>query len=1083
MFLAALLLRMPPSDQNSLHPLFDSNENETVTSQDQSVFDGSTEKAPSKRKRKAIESTASQNAMRNFLGIPKPQPVEEPPQCPVNEKKSRGRPRKQVRLSLDDEKEEEKGDLQPFLVENSKLNVCRTTQPLIEDADVGTAGITLEVTNPVVVEQSNQESRPLLKLNGLGGFGLPSEPKQVINTDAPPQESERPKRNRKRKRAIVLRYGRTVLSDRIRIGKQINHIFCQPQAVMPAIVEPESKPSPRRIRAKIDKVSHPFFTEKPKKGRITTPPPTNSRSTRSLHSPLRSTTTPGKMRSQMQAAQMITTSSVPIKPAVPSRIFSLPGTYHAAWPSMQDMHVRALAVKEPYTTRSTFGTRKRKSRNEVYDKTLPSHLGLISSQKTFVRPEKLLVSGRWLHETMSSQIKKDCLHHPALARLHKSILTVLTPFDVGAFESQLWTQKYAPRSAAEVLQAGHEAFELKQWLEGQTTAHSRPQKSRSKEEEKERRKKKRKLKQEGLDGFVVDSDDDVQAEPSIPNTILLSGPSGCGKTAAVFAVAKELGFDIFEIGPNSRRSGKDILDKVGDMSLNHQVRRAERASSITSSVDGNISELDFTLPTEPDAAQSTLTAFFGGGTTKTSKEPSVKKLNKKQEAQVNQLKLLKEKASSQKQSLILIEEADILYEEDKQFWETIITLSTQSKRPIIITCNDQSLIPQDELSLHTVLHFQHPPSGLVVEYLVLLAAGEGHLLQRHDVELLCSCRDLRGALSDLQYSCQMAVGDPKSGIDWYLQRWPAGVDKDAEGQTLRVMSSGTYHSSLLNLHNNLSEEEQLIANWRESQRDPRETVFALVGECLQSSSSDASEAGSRRQLLREYGVHFDHLSALDVSIGYDMPGSQSLDYTLPEITKKVALDYITGHKLLRRAMPAVDYEQFDTHLVAVTSLKLVHNLASIASRFKNSDQNMTGTEQLGVPTINRLPIPKLARTRDVLNTALDPLSNSSTVGLADRDLSSTILDTAPYARSIVSYDLALEQQRNSLAAAVPTMSQGSTSGGEGASQKEAKRARTTRASRSALEGNARAVTRRERWFETLKEEHDLENVMKTAISN
>jgi len=1067
---------MLPSDQSSLHPLFSRNEDELITSQDPVAFDGSTEQGSSKRKRKAIESTASQNAMRNFLGIPKPQPVEQSPQCPIIEKKSRGRPRKQVRLSLENEKVEEEGEKQPVIAQDSEANGHQVIQTFVQNADEDIAVTTSDVTNQVVV---NQEPRQLLKLNGLGGFGILREPKQVVNIDAPPQEPERPKRTRKRKRAIVLRYGRTVLSDRIRIGKQINHILSQPQAKVRAILEPESKPSPRRTRTKVDKESHPFFTEK--KGRATTPPPTNSRSTRLPQSPFKSFTTPGKMRSQMHAAQMAATSSVPIKTTVPSRIFSLPGTYHAAWPSMQDMHVRALAVEESYTTRSTFGIRKRKSRNEVHDRTLSSHLGLTSSQNTFIRPEKLLVSGRWLHETMSSQIKQDFLHHPALARLHKSILTVLTPFDVGAFENQLWTQKYAPRSAAEVLQAGDEAFELKQWLEGQTTAHTRVQKARSKDEEKERKKKKRKLKQDGLDGFVVDSDDDVQAEPSIPNTILLSGPSGCGKTAAVFAVAKELGFDIFEIGPNSRRSGKDILDKVGDMSLNHQVRRAERAASITSSVDGNTSELDFTLPIEPDAAQSTLTAFFGGGTTKTRKELSVKKLNKKQEAHVNQLKLLKEKASSQKQSLILIEEADILYEEDKQFWETIITLSTQSKRPIIITCNNQSLIPQDELSLHMVLHFQPPPPSLVIDYLVLLAAGEGHLLQRHDVELLYRCRDLRGALSDLQFSCQMAVGDSKGGIDWYLPRWPAGVDKDARGQTLRVMSSGTYHSSLLNLHDNLTQEEQLIANWRESQRDPRETVFALVGECLQSSSSNASEAGSRRQWLREYGVQLDHLSALDVSVSYDIPGTQSLDYTLPEITKKVALDYVTGQKLLRKATPAVDYEQFDTHLVAVTSLQFVHNLALIASRFNASDHTMTGTEQLGFTYVNRLPVPSLARTRDVLNTALEPLSISSTVGLADRDLSSTILDIAPYVRSIVLYDLALEQQRNSLAAAVPTMSQGSTSGGEGSSQKEAKRARTTRASRSALEGNARAVTRRERWFDTLKEEHDLENVMKTAL--
>lgn len=61
-------------------------------------------------------------------------------------------------------------------------------------------------------------------------------------------------------------------------------------------------------------------------------------------------------------------------------------------------------------------------------------------------------------------------------------------------------------------------------------------------------------------------------------------------------------------------------------------------------------------------------------------------------------------------------------------------------------------------------------------------------------------------------------------------------------------------------------------------------------------------------------------------------------------------------------------------------------------------------------------------------------------------------DLAPYVRSIVSYDLRLEEQRRLLSSLV---SQPGTNG---------KRQRTTRASRAALEGGSKAHTRRERWF-------------------
>ena len=70
----------------------------------------------------------------------------------------------------------------------------------------------------------------------------------------------------------------------------------------------------------------------------------------------------------------------------------------------------------------------------------------------------------------------------------------------------------------------------------------------------------------------------------------------------------------------------------------------------------------------------------------------------------------------------------------------------------------------------------------------------------------------------------------------------------------------------------------------------------------------------------------------------------------------------------------------------------------------------------------------------------------------DGSLSVITEDLAPYVRSIVAYDLRLEEHRGLLSSLLSQPGQNS------------KKQRTTRASRAALEGGSKARTRRERWF-------------------
>jgi DNA polymerase III delta prime subunit len=436
--------------------------------------------------------------------------------------------------------------------------------------------------------------------------------------------------------------------------------------------------------------------------------------------------------------------------------------------------------------------------------------------------------------------------HPALTKAFGSIATSLSAFDQGQCETQSWIHKHAPKSAAEVLQTGKEAFILKEWLQTLTVlavetgtsdrSGSRASSvSRRSAASKHENLGKRKRKAKKLEGFVVsseeeDNDMDEISEPEddisphgtqgllkktviragdvavrgskesvkLTNAVVISGPHGSGKTAAAYAVAKELGFEVFEINSSSRRSGKDILEKVGDMTRNHLVQHAQNQIPVDP-VDEDAQRISDALADDlKSGRQGTMKSFFKSKASAKAKPKSKKPTPAKETTEAKTSSDPKAPAKQQKQSLVLLEEVDVLYEEDKQFWATVINLLAQSKRPIIMTCNDESALPFQSLYLHAIIRFMPPPVDLAVDYMLLVAACEGHALRREPVKALYESRnsDLRASLTELDFWCQFAVGDFKCGLDWYYPRWPRGSDIDMQGNVIRVVSEGSFETGM-----------------------------------------------------------------------------------------------------------------------------------------------------------------------------------------------------------------------------------------------------------------------------------------------
>ncbi|GAA5858303.1 hypothetical protein JCM8547_004640 [Rhodosporidiobolus lusitaniae] len=360
--------------------------------------------------------------------------------------------------------------------------------------------------------------------------------------------------------------------------------------------------------------------------------------------------------------------------------------------------------------------------------------------------------------------------HPLLDRLAAPLLAASSssafsrPGDADrTVEDKLWSIKYGPQNADEVLGevSGTSAKQLRDWLKEMKVQATEVDSSSSRRRPINRGvtkpKKKKKKRPAGLDDFLASSSDeegdtvatlpssyydfsDLDEEeevaellstsasssrrnrnnasptalfPTLTNLTLLVGPHGSGKTSTVHAVAMELGYEVFEVYPGmGKRRAQDIERYVGDVGKNHIVRASPKKGRA-----GGL--FDMFRKQEK-----------GKGKEKEDGEGDVKMKDAKEG---------KDKEKGPTQSLILMDEVDVLYEKEDDFWQGVASLAKQSRRPIILTCSDLSLIPTHDLAFQQIHHpassvpssylsFAAPSPSIAVPYLSLIALSEGHIL-------------------------------------------------------------------------------------------------------------------------------------------------------------------------------------------------------------------------------------------------------------------------------------------------------------------------------------------------------------------
>ncbi|WJX10250.1 hypothetical protein P8452_00995 [Trifolium repens] len=307
-------------------------------------------------------------------------------------------------------------------------------------------------------------------------------------------------------------------------------------------------------------------------------------------------------------------------------------------------------------------------------------------------------------------------------------------------DSSLWIHKYKPTKASEVCGNVESMNFLRDWLNLWRERRYPNRKDSSNKDQ---------IDMPNDDGdyncpdFDYDSKD-VDEEGSLKNVLLITGPVGSGKSAAVYACAREQGFDVLELNASDCRNGVAVKQYFGDALGSHGVKRL---------VEHTVSSQKKTVKLLPAPTS-----------------PNVKAADQKDDDVIEMITVSDDGAhspggTSQKlldtnnaltsnsvQTLILVEDVDILFPEDRGCIAAIQHIAETAKGPIILTSNSKNAgLPINFCRLH--VSFSLPlPDELLCHLFTVCAAEEVNVDPLLLEKFIQSCdRDIRKAIMHLQF--------------------------------------------------------------------------------------------------------------------------------------------------------------------------------------------------------------------------------------------------------------------------------------------------------------------------------------------
>ncbi|KAL3638815.1 hypothetical protein CASFOL_016722 [Castilleja foliolosa] len=343
----------------------------------------------------------------------------------------------------------------------------------------------------------------------------------------------------------------------------------------------------------------------------------------------------------------------------------------------------------------------------------------------------------------------------------------------------LWTDKYQPQNAKQICGNGESVKFLSEWLH---LWH-----------------KKGSLTSRGcIDGdqsSVQDIDDDYQqsdsdtdsGEESLKNVLLLTGPVGSGKSAAIYACARDQGFQIIEINASDWRNGALVKQKFGEAVESHWLKRTVE-NAIKSD---NKPVLNFFkgVNEEMHCSDDEVIEVTPLSDTKDSQDacswPKMSASGPNQYAN----------HQTEIKTLILFEDVDATVDEDHGFITTIQQLAETAKRPMILTSNsDNPVLPKNLDRLE--LSFSFPSTNELLGLVSMICGAEKANIHPRLVESFVTyCQgDIRKTIMLLQFWCHGQA--PMRGNELHATYSPVLFDLDAGHHILPRIIHWDYPSQL-----------------------------------------------------------------------------------------------------------------------------------------------------------------------------------------------------------------------------------------------------------------------------------------------